>query len=186
MSHGRLRSDTPELRRALAALAVAGDRDAFACLYSLCHAGFVRIAYRLCDNPDAARDIVQEAAITMSRKIGNLKDPTAFRAWGCRIIRYRVQDYFRRIERRPDSILFDDMTEAVTLPDVEMGLSLSQCLDALDEGDRRLLLLFYVDGLTGREISETLGVPLGTIKSRLFSIRKKFKHIYDHEGDPNE
>ena len=186
MSNGRLHSDTPEVRRALAELAVAGDMNAFACLYSLCHAGFVRIAYRLCGDPDAARDIVQEAAITMSRKIEGLKDPSAFRAWGCRIIRYRVQDYFRHIERRPDVTLLDDNIEVATLLSADIGLTLRQCLEALGDEDRRLLLLFYVDGLTGREISETLGVPLGTIKSRLFTIRKKFKHIYDHEGDPNE
>ena len=86
MSDIQPQTDTAEVRRALAALAKTGDMDAFACLYSLCHAGFIRIAYRLCGNSDAARDIDQEAAITMSRKIGGLKNPSAFYALGWNIM----------------------------------------------------------------------------------------------------
>jgi len=186
MSDIQPQTDTAEVRRALAALAKTGDMDAFACLYSLCHAGFVRIAYRLCGNSDAARDIVQEAAITMSRKIGGLKNPSAFYAWGCRIIRYRTQDYFRRIERQPDVTVFEDRLAFAPHSTLEADMTLRQCLETLDDADRRLLLLFYVDGLTGRELSETLGIPIGTIKSRLFKIRETLKSIYNMEGDQNE
>jgi RNA polymerase sigma-70 factor (ECF subfamily) len=42
--------------------------------------------------------------------------------------------------------------------------------------------LFYVDGFRGREIADALGVPLGTIKSRLFKARQRLKQIYT-EGD---
>ncbi|MEP6343297.1 MAG: RNA polymerase sigma factor [Maricaulaceae bacterium] len=187
MSSGHIhKHDTRDVRRALAAMAATEDAAAFACLYSLCHAEFVRLAYRLCGNQEAARDIVQEASITMSRKIGGLKDPSAFNAWAYRIIRYRVQDYFRRVERRPETPLLEDCFTTSCYSNLEVGLSLRQCLAKLGEADRRLLLLFYVDGLTGREMSEALGIPIGTIKSRLFAIRQRFKQIYNQEGDHDE
>ena len=122
----------------------------------------------------------------MSRKIESLKDPSAFNAWAYRIIRYRVQDYFRRVKRRSETTLLDDGLETAMSPTLDAGLTLRQCLAQLGEADRRLLLLFYVDGLTGREMSEALGLPIGTIKSRLFAIRQKFKQIYNQEGDHDE
>ena len=132
MSGGRQHKyDTPEMRRALANLAVTGDREAFECLYSLCHPGFVRLAYRLCGHADAAHDIVQEAAITMARKIESLKDPSVFSGWAYRIIRYRVQDYFRREHRRPFIAMTAEGPQSEGMPDIEVGLSLKQCLETL-------------------------------------------------------
>jgi len=179
--------DQPEVRRALASLAMAGDQDAFECLYALAHPNFIRLAYRLCSDMDAARDIVQDAAIIMARKINRLKDPSAFTAWAYRIIRYRVQDYFRKQQRRgltlplDDDILFDHQG-----PDLDTNLMLRQSLNHLNKADRQLLILFYVDGFTGVEISGALDIPLGTVKSRLFKIREKLKSIYTLKGDYHE
>jgi RNA polymerase sigma-70 factor (ECF subfamily) len=67
-------------------------------------------------------------------------------------------------------------------PDTKM--SLRQALAHLPETDRLMLTLFYVEGLRGTEIAAALGIPLGTVKSRLFTARQKLKTIYEAEiGD---
>ena len=187
MPEGQKHKDTPQIRCALAAMASVGDRDAFENLYALAHPNFIRLAYRLCGDRDAARDIVQDAAIIMVRKIEQLKDPSAFMAWGYRIIRYRVQDYFRKTQRRGQAVRIDEhmLPDELNL-DMDASMSLRQSLDYLSAADRQLLLLFYVDGFTGTELAGALDVPLGTVKSRLFKIREKLKSIYMMEGENNE
>lgn len=183
----RHKQDRIEMRRALAALAIEGDAHAFECLYSMTHPTFIRVAFRLCGDPEAARDIVQEAAIVMARKIRRLKNPSAFIAWGCKIIRYRTQDYFRKKQRYGIALSLDeDVLSATDSFDYEASISLRQSLDRLNPDDRRLMLMFYVDGFTGAELAGALGVPVGTIKSRLFKIRQNLKLIYTKEGDHNE
>ena len=181
------KKDTPQLRRALTALASAGDREAFECLYALNHPKFIRVAYRLCGDHEAAKDIVQDAAIIMARKIRRLKDPSAFTPWGYRIIRYRVQDHFRKTQRRGQAQPLDeDVLAADNNTDLDANMSLRQSLTYLNAADRQLLLMFYVDGFTGTELAGALGIPIGTIKSRLFKIRKQLKSIYTQQGDYHE
>ena len=172
---------------AITALAMSGDREAFSLIYALHHKGFLRLAFRLCGDHHAAQNITQNAAITMARKIESLKDPAAFSPWGYRIIRYRTQDYFRRQKRRGYMLpLKDEMTSTPHDVDIDMSISLRQNLEKLNPQDRRLLILFYIDGFTGVEIAAATGWPLGTVKSRLFAIRQKLKDNFNMEGDHNE
>ena len=57
-------------------------------------------------------------------------------------------------------------------------LALRQALSQLPETDRFMLTLFYQDGFKGSEIAAALGIPLGTVKSRLFKARRDLKSIY--------
>jgi len=181
------KNDSPSTRSALTALAVAGDQEAFSLIYAVHHKAFLRLAFRLCGNHHTAQDITQEAAITMARKIGGLKNPAAFSAWGYRIIGYRTQDYFRRKQRRGQTVpLPDDMAGMLHDADIDVSISLKQSLEKLRPQDRRLLILFYIDGFTGVEIAAATGWPLGTVKSRLFAIRQTLKDNFNMEGDHNE
>jgi len=58
-------------------------------------------------------------------------------------------------------------------------MTLRQALIQLPETDRLTLALLYVDGLKGTGIAAALGVPIGTVKSRLFAARKRLKDIYE-------
>ena len=78
---------------------------------------------------------------------------------------------------------------AVTAETTEMSddvLALRQALSCLPETDRLMLTLFYQDGFKGIEIAAALGIPLGTVKSRLFKARADLKSIYmTKEGEEN-
>jgi len=61
---------------------------------------------------------------------------------------------------------------------MDQAVSLKQALERLEGAERTLLKLFYIDGMSGAEIAIALGVPLGTVKSRLFTVRTKLQRIY--------
>ena len=124
--------------------------------------------------------------MTIAKNIGKLKDPARFSAWAYTIIRRRAVDAIRQ------NIRDRDIKENVRVNpnpspslDVETRIDLKHALNTLAASDRELLTLFYVDGMSGPELSAAMGLPLGTIKSRLFTARSKLKSIYDTqtEGD---
>lgn len=164
-------------------LAVEGDRQAFELLYRRWHPRLLRLAGRLTGNPDEARDVMQDSALTIARDIHKLRDPALFSAWAYTIIRRRAADHIDRSVRARKIVSQMDPYRAE--PDQEGALSLRQALSQIPEKDRLILTLFYVDGLTGSELAAALGIPLGTLKSRLFTARAKLKSIYEtKQGEP--
>lgn len=163
-------------------LAIEGDRAAFESLYRRWHPRLLRLARRLTRHPDEALDVLQEAALTIARDIHKLRDPARFSPWAYTIIRRRAADHIGKAVRRREheSALVQDDIDAAE----DENLSLRQALLRLSETDRLMLTLFYLDGLRGTEMAAALGIPLGTLKSRLFTARQKLKSIYSpSEGD---
>ena len=168
-----------------ALLASQGDAKAFAFLYQRWHPKLLRFAIRRTGQADLAQDVMQEAALAMAKNIHRLKEPENFSSWAYTIVRYKAADQINRVVK--DRRLKDDFKDHPTdhdLAHMDTSLSLKQALAELPETDRLMLTLFYVDGLTGAELAAALGVPLGTIKSRLFKARAALKTIYENEkGD---
>lgn len=162
-----------------AGLAADGNARAFDLLYRRWHPKLLRLAQRLTRNPDEARDVMQDAALTMARDIRKLKDPARFSAWACTIVRRRTADHIDKAVRRRSGEA--DWPEASGAAGPEVALSLKQALARLPEVERLMLSLVYLDGFRGHEIAAALGIPLGTVKSRLFAARQSLKTIY--EGD---
>ena len=163
--------------------AAAGDRRAFDLLYRRWHPRLLRLASRLTGHADQAQDVLQEAALTIARDIHKLQEPSKFSAWAYTIIRRRAADHINKaVQQRKHE-------RAVTAEATEMSdndLALRQALSQLPETDRLMLTLFYQDGFKGTEIAAALGIPLGTVKSRLFKARADLKSIYmTTEGEEN-
>jgi len=166
-------------------LAAEGDVRAFDLLYRRWHPKLLRLAIRLTGNADEARDVIQEAALTISRDIHKLRDPARFSAWAYTIVRRRAADHIDRSVRSRKAV--SEMESRIIDPPAEDALSLRQALFQLPETERLMLTLFYVDGLRGTEMAAALGIPLGTLKSKLFTARKKLKSIYEiNQGDQND
>jgi RNA polymerase sigma-70 factor (ECF subfamily) len=178
-----------QLRAALDAyqvgLAAEGDAQAFDLLYRRWHPQLLRFAHRLTGNADEARDVMQEAALTIARDIHKLREPERFSAWAYTIVRRRAADHIDRSVRARKIVSEVPDLETELGPDTK--ISLRQALAHLPETDRLMLTLFYVEGLRGTEIAAALGIPLGTVKSRLFTARQKLKTIYEAEiGDQDD
>lgn len=140
-----------------------------------------RVAQGVLRNKADAEDVAQEALLRAYRKFDRLRDATRFRAWLVRIVYRLALDRLRsakRRERRETSSAFPGHRPAApTVEDLaastEFRARLEHAMDELPEKLRLVLLLAAIEGYTLEEVSGMLGIPTGTVKSRLFFARKQ-------------
>ncbi|MBE0475690.1 MAG: RNA polymerase sigma factor [Coriobacteriia bacterium] len=113
-----------------------------------------------------ASDAVQDALAEAYAKIGGLRDPRAFPAWLSRILVNKCNTILRK-RRRLVVTAAPPESEAFTYVGREDGLDLMAAVHGLDADHREVVALRYFRDLTLAEIANTLGCPVGTVKSRL-------------------
>jgi len=157
-----------------------GDSRAFARLVRRWHPRFVRYAYGFTRDMDAARDVAQESWMAVMRGLRSLRDPARFRAWAFGIVANKARDWVRREQARRaredagaaagvDAVGSDAGPREAAVRRIRAGLA------RLEPGQRTLLTRFYLDEMSVRELAESLDVPVGTIKSRLFYARNALR-----------
>src|SRR5512132_2684743 len=160
---GSSRTEAADVMRAM-----AGDHDAFAALANANVDRMYALARAILRDADRAEDATQEALVRAWREMARLRDPERFQAWLRRLLVNACYDEGRRMRSRSEVVLLADHH-----PSVADHSSSVIDRDRLDRAFRRLPLeqrvvtvLSHVEGLTHDEIAETLGLPLGTVKSR--------------------
>lgn len=158
-----------------------------------------RTALRMTRNASDAEDLVQEAYLRAFRSLHQFTEGTNLRAWLFRILTNTYINEYRRRQRRPTSASLDDIEEfylydhlvqsPVQPPDerpedvVVERLTIDnviQAIESLPEEFRQVVLLADVEGFAYREIAEIVGIPVGTVMSRLFRARRRLqKQLYD-------
>src|SRR5689334_3493085 len=172
---------------ALPALVARGDEQALAELYDR----FGRVAYgvalRVLRDAALAEDAVQDGFLTAWRTAAGF-DPARGKAstWLLTLVHRRAVDVVRREERRRADVLDDapiasgDATdESVEIRDERRRVQAA--LAKLPPDQREALELAYYGGLTQTELAERLGVPLGTIKSRMFTALSRLRDLLAEE-----
>ncbi len=146
-----------------------------------------RLAWRLTDDEQAAWDVLQDAWIVISRRIGRLADPAAFPAWAYRITSNKSRDWIRRRQRirRADEAYGRRWREAEDgeNPTQRQHAELRDALADLSGRDRAILSLRYEDDFSTAEIAEILGIPSGTVKSRLYHARQRLRQFLEEDND---
>lgn len=137
-----------------------------------------RHAQRLCGHPELANDALQEAWMAIVRGLGRLHDPALFRSWAYRIVTHKCTDQVRRTSRRRE--VTEEVGRQPTPASVDAGdggetEALRSAMALLSADRRALLALHYLEELGIDEIAAILGIPEGTVKSRLFHARKALK-----------
>jgi RNA polymerase sigma-70 factor (ECF subfamily) len=127
-------------------------------------------AYRMTRNAHDAEDLVQETYLRAYRAFDRYTAGTNIRAW-LHTILYRVRtDAFRRSARSPRTVELEGDGPAVPPPQDALasgGEDLARAVDALPEVFRVAVVLRDVQDLTYEEIADVLGVPIGTVMSRI-------------------
>jgi RNA polymerase sigma-70 factor (ECF subfamily) len=166
-----------------------GDLEAFGLLvdrYQVRVNGFVR---RMVRNQEDAEDIAQEVFVKAFRNIGRFDGRASLSTWLFKIAANLCIDRSRRRERRPEPVSFssregewgefdvpDGRHEPHTLTvSHEMEAVIESAVRAMSEKLRSVLLLHDLEGLNYNEIAEAVGVPVGTVKSRLFLARSQLQ-----------
>jgi RNA polymerase sigma factor (sigma-70 family) len=157
-------------QRGLVERARQGDHDAFA---ELARAAVVRLdqaARLILRDPELARDAVQEGLIRAWRDLPSLRDPDRFDAWLRRLVVNSCIDQTRRRRRRPIEVELT-VIHAPAISDISGALAdrdqIDEVLRRLDERTRAVVILHYFLGLPLTEVAANLGIPVGTVKSRL-------------------
>jgi RNA polymerase sigma-70 factor (ECF subfamily) len=146
-------------------------------------AGHWRFAWlaQFCRNTADAEDVAQEALLRAYRRFDRLRDRGRFRAWLVRIAFRLALDRARSAQRRglretewarpergPAPRTAEDLAASS-----EFQAHLERAMETLPDKLRLVLLLSAMEGHSLEEIAAMLGVPVGTVKSRLFAARKK-------------
>jgi RNA polymerase sigma-70 factor (ECF subfamily) len=157
-------------QRGLVERAREGDHDAFA---ELARAAVVRLdgaARLILRDPELARDAVQDSLIRAWRDLPKLRDPDRFDAWLHRLTVNSCIDLTRRRRRRPIEVELAPI-HAPAVSDISGALADRDQIDSvlrhLDANGRAIVVLHYYLGMPLAEVAPTLGIPVGTVKSRL-------------------
>ncbi len=143
--------------------------------------------YRISDRSDAD-DVLQEVYITAYGKYGDLKNKAAFKPWLIAIARSKCNDYFRKKAKRLE-IQLDCLTDrelSYGRGGVKLENVVRDTLDLLGDRDKQMLYLYYFRELPQSEIAKRLGIPIGTVKSRLHSAKANFKEKYPYSPDKSK
>jgi RNA polymerase sigma factor (sigma-70 family) len=159
--------------------AQGGDERAFRRLHELWAPDLLRFARARVGDDDGAAEVAQETWIAIARSLRRLDDPACFARWACQITVRRAADWIRRRqrERRKQAALKAEPESTPAGPAEESGMlaALRTAIAHLEAGQREILQLFYTAEMSVAEIGEALGIPPGTVKSRLFTAREKLK-----------
>lgn len=144
---------------------------------ALCRGALNRLVHVKISSYADAEDVVQESCIAAFRARDSLRDAEAFRGWLLQIGRNRIRDYYRARGRTRETAL--ETVDRGAYGVHEARHDVSDAMDELREDDRRVLSMYYMDELTQDEVARRLGVPVGTVKSRLHSARNRFRRVYE-------
>lgn len=164
-----------------------GDAEAFAVLVGRWQIRLWRHAWRLTGDEALAWDAIQETWIGISGGIQRLADAAAFPAWAYQIVSNKCRDCLRRERRRREANesylkwLRGEVQET-TIADGQYS-SLREAMGRLSGPDRAVLSLRYEENFDTAEIAQILGVPAGTVKSRLFYARERLRKYLENDDE---
>ncbi len=175
---------------ALVGRAQRGDREAFGELVEQFQPTVYAIALRRLANASDAMELTQEVFLHVLRRIGQLREPERFAGWLRQVaVRMAINRATRRVA--PPSVEVGVLEGASHQADEPLDQLISreraerlwEALGRLKSLDREALDAFYIRGHSLLEIAESLGVPLGTVKRRLHTARKRLR--LELEGSPS-
>src|SRR4051812_14421628 len=162
-----------------------GEPAAFDALIARWHDPLWKYARRVTADEEAAADVVQDVWLRVVRGIARLKDAARLRPWLFGIARRVLMDRLRDKYADAHFVSADtlDILAADDTTDMDESIAMMhEELAQLPFAEREVLVLFYLQELTLNELAEILGVPVGTVKSRLFRARQTMRRQLSKKG----
>ncbi|MBP39279.1 MAG: sigma-70 family RNA polymerase sigma factor [Dehalococcoidia bacterium] len=171
-----------------------GDYDAFNRLVIEYQDAVFAVVLRTVRNRAAAEDITQDAFISAFRKISSYRGGI-FRAWLFRIAKNSSLDYLRKVARRSeksideDIVYFAEIVKDDTQDPVadalnsELARLIEHCMGSLSEDHRFAMVMIDVEGYQYDEAAESARVSIGTVKSRLNRARARMRDCVQQEPE---
>ncbi len=171
----------------LVARLAGGDRDALERLYARYGRPLYAYLVELVDDRGLAEEVVQDTFVAAWRGAAGFEGRSTVSTWLFGIARRQARDRQRRL--RPDHVPLDGIADTPSddpRPDAEVlaaadRADLAAALGRLPIHHREPLVLAFAHGLSGPEIASVLGIPEGTVKSRLHAARRALRAILEPE-----
>jgi RNA polymerase sigma-70 factor (ECF subfamily) len=169
-------------QRELVEQARGGDHDAFAALAGAFVARLDAAARLILRDHELARDAVQEGFLAAWRGLPSLRDPDRFEAWLHRLVFRSCINVIRRRGRRPIEVELLP-ADAPAVADISSLVADRDLLDAALKGLRpewrAVVVLHYYLGMPLPDVASTLGLPIGTVKSRHYRSLQQMRSAID-------
>jgi RNA polymerase sigma-70 factor (ECF subfamily) len=169
----------------LAIRAKRGDKEAFDEIVRTFERPMFYYVRRLVESDEDSWDVLQEIWVKAFRGLGSLRETKRFRVWLYTIAHRTVMSHYRAAYRSQavlDEAFGPEATvEADATPNPEDAERVHLALAQLDPDFRTVLTLRFLEHLSVDETAEIIGVPTGTVKSRLFHAKKALKKILSRE-----
>jgi RNA polymerase sigma factor (sigma-70 family) len=155
--------------------ALQSQKNAIAELITRHWATAVGLAARVLGSADLAQDAAQEASITAMLGLDRLRTPDRFGAWFCGITLNVARRWLRHLRAELPASSIDeacgDAGPAERMEAAEIGAAIRAAITELAPGQRDAVFLFYLQGLTHREVAAELAISVGAVKARLHQAR---------------
>ena len=173
---------------------LAGDLDAFRDLIEPHQASVFRIALSVLGNREEAEEATQDTFVRVYRGLHSFRGDAAFRGWVCRVAVNTCYNASRRARRRravekamdpwilPETGSGDKASPESETADREIGRKLRELIRKLPEKLHEVVVLSYLRDLSHDEIADALGIPRGTVKSRLHLARERLARDIRRRG----
>lgn len=155
-----------------------GDKDAFCRLMDENAQSMYKIAVAYLKNDEDAADAIQDTILSCYENLKCLKQNKYFRTWMIRILINKCKDI---LQRKKLVSYTDQIPEEPFYEERYDMMEWTQVLERLDNKYRLIVLLYYMEGFSIREISDICDMKEGTVKSRLHRGRKKIAEIYEYK-----
>lgn len=164
-----------------------GDREAMDKLVRKYEKYIYQFAVHLSGDPTFAEDLTSETFIRAFTNIHTFRRQSRFKTWLTRILINGFYDHYKQTKRHSVELLSDVPIETPSshpTPDVlldqrQRSLLLQKAILELPHDQRIIIVLYHVQNLTYEEIANVLGIPLGTVKSRLNRARLNLREILE-------
>ena len=180
---GFLEGDPHELR--LIEQIKKGDRNAFESLIGKYSAPLWNyVTFRVRDEADA-KDVIQETMLAVWQGLAGYEAQSSFKTWAFGVARKKLADFYRRRAGRGTLPLEDYEGEYAPDDDFERSvekLDVDRARTRLSERDNELVYLVFQAQLSYPQVAETLGIPVGTVKSRMSGIKSRLRGLLAGEG----
>lgn len=167
--------------------AQGGDRDAFAQIVNVSFDRYHGVAMRLLHDSGSAEDAVQQAMVNIWRNLPRLRDPSRFEAWSYKLLLRACYAEYKRAPRWMPAIVEGSASEPGASGDYATVVDRDQLergFQRLSMDHRAVVVLHHYLDLPLDEVGRVLGIPTGTVKSRLSRALTEMRAALEADARP--
>jgi RNA polymerase sigma-70 factor (ECF subfamily) len=162
-----------------------GNEDAFRQLYEITNKKVYNYLYRLTHDQQKAEDLLMETFTEVWKSAKGFRAESRGLTWMIGIARNRAMNSFRAGKIREEDIdehLEDPPTQIQNYEGAETAVIIEDALNRLPSTHREILDLIFLQGIVYEDVARITGIPLNTVKSRVFYAKEKLKNIFVSMG----